>query len=69
VSRDEPGGYPFTAQAVSGMKAARELGPGSGVERANLSSRVRGAASGAVVARGRLWKGEPQAADPQGVEY
>src|SRR5438445_9327843 len=47
----------------------RELGPGSGAERVNLSSRARGRPVAQAVARGRARKGDPQAADPRGAEY
>ena len=67
-ARDEPGGSLLTGQVVSGMEVARAW---SGLWCGTCEpvvSRSR-AASGAVVARGRSWKGEPQAADPRGVEY
>ena len=66
--RDEPGGCLLIGQAVSGMEVARAW---SGLWCGTwepVVPRPR-AASGAVVARGRSWKGELQAADPRGVEY
>ena len=64
----EPGGCLPTGQVVSGMEVARAW---SGLWCGTwepVVPRPR-AASGAVVARGRWWKGEPQAADPRGAEY
>ena len=68
MPREQSGSDLFTAQMVSGMEVARAW---SGLWCGTCEpvvSRSR-AASGAVVARGRSWKGEPQAADPRGVEY
>ena len=68
AARDEPGGSLPTGQAVSGMEVARAW---SGLWYGTcepVAPRPR-AASGAVVACGRSWKGELQAADPRGVEY
>jgi hypothetical protein len=61
------GDIPFTAQAVSGMKAARAW---SGLRCGTCEPVVprSRAASGAVVACGRSRKREPQAADPRGAE-
>ena len=68
MARDKPGGYPFTAQVVSGMKAARAW---SGLRCGTCEPVVPRprAASGAVVACGRWWKEEPQEADPLEAEY
>jgi len=60
--RDEPGGYPSTAQVVSGVEVARAW---SGLRCGTCEPVVvrPRAASGAVVACGRSWKGEPRAAE------
>ena len=61
-SRDEPGGSLPTGQVVSGMEVARAW---SGLWCGTcepVAPRPR-ATSGAVVARGRSWKREPQAAE------
>ena len=68
LPRDEPGGCLLIGQVVSGMEVARAwFGLWCGtwepvVPRLSV-------ASGAVVACGRWWKGELQAADPRGVAY
>jgi hypothetical protein len=64
----EPGGCLLIGQVVSGMEVARAW---SGLRCGTWEPVVPrpGAASGAVVARGRCWTGEPQAADPRGVVY
>jgi hypothetical protein len=62
VPRDEPGGGLLTGQAVSGMKVARaRFGLRCGT-REPVVPRPR-AASGAVLAHGRSWKRDPQAAE------
>jgi hypothetical protein len=68
TARDEPGGCLLIGQAVSGMEVARAW---SGLWCGTWEPVVPRpwAASGEVVACGRSWKGEPQAADPRGVEY
>jgi hypothetical protein len=58
----------LTGQVVSGMEVARAW-PGLRCGTCEAVVPRPRAASGAVVACGRSWKGEPQAADPQGVEY
>ena len=64
----EPGGCLLIGQVVSGMEVARAW---SGLRCGTwepVVPRPR-AASGAVVACGRWWKGELQAADPRGAAY
>ena len=62
---DEPGGCLLIGQVVSGMEVARAwFGLWCGTWEP-VVPRPR-AASGAVVACGRWWKGGPQAADPRG---
>jgi hypothetical protein len=65
--RDEPGGCLSIGQAVSGMEVARAW---SGLLRGTCEPVVPRprAASGAVLAHGRLWKRDPQAAEPRGAE-
>ena len=68
LARDEPGGCLLIGQVRSGMKVARAwFGLRCGTCEP-VVPRPR-AASGAVVACGRWWKGEFQAADPQGAVY
>jgi hypothetical protein len=66
--REEPGGCLSTGQAVSGIEVARAWSGLSCGTCEPVAPRPR-AASGAVSACGRAWKGDPQAADPRGVEY
>src|SRR5436190_14101751 len=61
-ARDEPGGGLLTGQVVSGMEVARAW---SGLRCGTwepVVPRPR-AASGAAMACGRAWKGDPQAAE------
>ncbi len=62
MARDEPGGYPSSAQVVSGIEVARAW---SGLWCGTCEPVVPCwyAASGAVVARGRCRQGEPRAAE------
>jgi hypothetical protein len=60
--REEPGGCLSTGQAVSGIEVARAWSGLSCGRCEPVAPRPR-AASGAVLARGRSWKREPQAAE------
>jgi hypothetical protein len=64
----EPGWCQLIGQVVSGMEVARAW---SGLRCGTWEPVVPrpAAAGGVVVARGRWWTGEPQAADPRGVAY
>jgi hypothetical protein len=61
--RDEPGGCLLIGQVVSGVEVARAW---SGLRCGRWEPVVPcpRTASGAVVACGRAWKGDPQAAEP-----
>jgi hypothetical protein len=65
--RDESGGRLLTAQMVPGMEVARAW---SGLLHGTWEpvAPCPRAASGAVLAHGRLWKRDPQAADLRGAE-
>jgi hypothetical protein len=61
--RDEPGGYPLTGQAVSGMQATRARSAASARNRRRRVPILAGPDHGAVR------QGVPRAAEPQGAGY